>query len=136
MILPFTAPIVGARFRPPAADVLNNLAGDTPLTCVREPDNEHDANAIKVTVDFCLAEPTISLWIEDSDQYETVADFKYFNNIGEDNLYHLGYVPRDKAEMLAPYLDKMGGTCVGKLSFNMEGRPQVEMSVEDGESQS
>lgn len=123
MLLPFSAPIVGARFRPPAADVLNNLAGDTPLICVREPTNEHDANAIKVMIDIGLVD--VNLHLEEGQEPSDVFSIDDFDR------YQLGYIPRDKAGLLAPYLDKMEGKCDGKLSFTLEGRPQVELLIED-----
>jgi hypothetical protein len=125
MILPFSAAIVGARFRPPAADVLNNLGGDTPLICVREPDNQHDENAIKVmiNIDLVPVEEFLDEGQEPSDVF----------SIDESDRYQLGYVPRDKAELLASYLDKMGGTCPGKLTFTVEGRPQIEMEISEEE---
>ena len=126
MLLPFSAPIVGARFRPPAADVLNNLPGDQELVCVREPLNPHDENAIRVVVDINSIMNICQSMLEPDQEMSDVFA------IDERDHFHLGYVPRDKAEMLAGYLDAMGGECKGKLSFNVEGRPQVEMSVDDG----
>lgn len=123
MLLPFSAAIVGARFRPPAADVLNNLGSDTPLICVREPTNEHDANAIKVMID--IEHVAIASFLEEGQEPSDVFAIDDFDR------YQLGYVPRDKAELLAPYLDKMDGKCDAKLSFTVEGRPQVEMMIED-----
>lgn len=125
MLLPFTAPIVGARFRPPAADVLNNLLGDTELLLVREPANAHDANAIMVMIKFDnIPEP--NAFLDAGQEHSDVF------SIDELDRFQLGYIPRDKAEMLAPFLDKMGGECKGKLSFTIEGRPQVDMEIDDG----
>lgn len=126
MLTEHTAPIVGARFRPPAADVLNNLAGDTALLCIRQPDNPHDANAIKVCCSLEILEEILELMYSE-DERPTV-------ELESDDTYHLGYVPKTLAEILAPYIDKMGGRCTGKLQFTLEGRPAVVMEIEDEEA--
>jgi len=60
---------------------LSNLekyeAGNVNVTLEREADNAHDSNAIKVNV-----------------------------SVGSGAAYHLGYIPKDLAAMLAPLLDK------------------------------
>lgn len=128
MLLPFSAPIVGARFRPPAADVLNLMAMDTHLACVREPLNPHDENAIKIMVHRNYIESILNVIAEDNPQAVEEISFD------DEGRFHLGYVPRGKAEMLAPILDKGALVQTCKLSFNVEGRPQVELEIEDGEA--
>jgi hypothetical protein len=117
------AGIVGARFRPPAADVLNNLPMTTELICVREPDNEHDHNAIKVMIH--ISKVNVKDFLEEGQEPSDVF------SIDEEDHYQLGYIPRDIAEILAPVLDKTGGRCEAVLGFSLEGRPQVSMEVDD-----
>lgn len=124
MLLPFSAPIVGAKFRPPAADVLNNLPGDKELILVREPENPHDANAIKVMLEQPHVDEVLAVVCEGEDERNEV-------ELDDSERLHLGYIPRDKAESFAPWIDKMGGTCAGKLAFNLEGRPQVTFEIDD-----
>jgi len=95
----------------------------TELICVREPDNEHDHNAIKVMIDIDL--------VNTKDFIEPGQEPSDVFSIDEEGHYQLGYIPRDIAEILAPVLDKMGGSCVGVLGFTMEGRPQVSMEVDE-----
>jgi hypothetical protein len=41
-------PIVGAKFRPPAQEVLTLLPAGAELLLRRQPDNPHDGNAVQV----------------------------------------------------------------------------------------
>lgn len=131
MLLPFSAPIVGAKFRPPAADVLNNMAGESPLVLVREPENPHDANAIAIKVAYDNIKQIVENFLAGEPEAENQLIEFMSTKLDAEARLHLGYIPRDKAESFAPWIDKMGGSCAGKLAFNLEGRPQVTFEIDD-----
>lgn len=131
MRIPFSSPIVGGRFRPPAAEVLNMLPQGTKLKLQREPDNQYDPNAIRVE-------------LLESPEHKALLDECFLPYSGDEpNLqqnafpFHLGYVPKPKAEMLAPMLDGLvscieaGNSVEGTLEFSLEGRPTVDFEIED-----
>lgn len=49
-ITTLTGLLVGMHFRPPAKLILETLKSGTPLQLAHEPDNEYDANAVRVFV--------------------------------------------------------------------------------------
>ena len=80
-------PMRGSFFRTPTDRAfVDAMSEGQALTLVREPENEHDGNAIKVT------------YTDPEDASFTV---------------HLGYVARETAAWIAPELDEgMASTCV------------------------
>lgn len=117
-------PIVGARFRPPAQEVLQLLPANYPLILRREPENPYDENAIKVLM--CLG--TMS--------DETSNNISHLLDEDGPTELHLGYIPREIAAKMAPLMDQRYDeeTLVvrdieGKLAFGIHGGPMV--SFED-----
>ena len=126
MKIPTSAAIVGARFRPPAADVLNCLPSGCTLVAQREPSNPHDPNAIMVLCEESALHEALAL-------LDLSADTIELHEAG----YHLGYIPRDQAEWMAEHFDAVGGQITGGLTFSAEGKPQIELELEqDGPEES
>lgn len=138
----FKAPLVGMRFRPPAADVVNMLAGGTALTLVREPDNPHDFNAIKVMLYGCceggVFEPLFKQLLAETPEGSTNRE-----NLMAEPMF-LGYVKATEAVNIAPVMDRQleqdpGSTphLPAELAFDIEGRPCVQSQGynETGENQ-
>lgn len=131
-------PIVGARFRPPAEDVLNLLPAGTALLLRRQPENPYDENAIQVLL----------VWQDEGELEATVLQCAEEASAQIDNTVplHLGYIPREHAQVLAPLMDAeenkdiekdADGVVVsmvskdieGKLSFSVTGKPEVEFEL-------
>jgi hypothetical protein len=129
--------IVGARFRPPAEDILNNLAAGTPLLLRRQPQNPHDANAIQVLLD----------WKDEGLLEALVLQCAEEASAEVENPIHLGFIPRDHAAALASTFDAkqtpiMGegdeadvvqgfksSDVKGKLVFSLTGKAEVQFDV-------
>lgn len=126
-----TLPIVGARFRPPADEILRVIASNTDLLLQREPYNPHDANAIKVMFP--------NFWDHDRVRELIIAEFgEPVVEIAKDEgaAFHVGYIPRDRAAELAPILDAYGEDWPAKFFIAPHGGPMVsfeepQVSVED-----
>jgi len=119
-------PIVGARFRPPAAGLLSVLPADASLLVRREPSNPHDANALQVLVERSTLEQVPPA------QLQAACEGFGFScaDVLDAMCWHLGYVPRGDAELLAPSFDKTGALAVpAKLTFALDGRPSVAFEV-------
>lgn len=85
--------IVGARFRPPAQDILNMLPAGSRLILRRQPDNPYDANAVQVLLPgYNEGGDHESLWEMYHENYGTP----------ENGELHLGFVPRGNAAELSP----------------------------------
>ncbi len=115
--------IVGARFRPPAEDVLNNLPVGQPLILRRQPDNPYDENAIAVLVTVRETPDAVRGIINEH--------FDEESSIPED--LHLGFIPREYAKLLAPKIDALAGDDMiapdvpGVLKFGASGGPLVKV---------
>lgn len=95
--------IVGMRFHPGAQDRLDSLEPGTPLILKREPSNPYDENAIEVYHEADGLPPQ-----------------------------KLGYVPRGKAEILAPMIDQgASGTCV--LEFGNIARLVIQPAAQEAD---
>ena len=119
-------PIVGAKFRPPAAGLLSVLPQGASLLVRREPDNPHDANALQVLVERSTLEqiPPAQLQAACEGFGFSAAD------ILDAMCWHLGYVPRKDAEVLAPSFDEAGAHEVpARLTFALDGRLSVSFEV-------
>ncbi len=117
-------PIVGQFFRPPAKAILGVLPSGCPLTCIPEPDNPYDPNAIQV----CVASSAIP-----QDQLAQLeADAAGFGfslaEILDQESWHLGYIPKALAAVLAPKL--AGRPHPATLTFTADGKPAVALSLE------
>lgn len=107
-----TLPIVGARFRPPAEEIILNLAAGTPLILHRQPENPYDVNAIAVLID-----QQFTLFPESAD---------------ENGMIHLGFIPKEHAAEIAPIMDLNSDPetfivrdIKGKFAVLPNGRPGV-----------
>lgn len=94
-----TLPIVGARFRPPAQEVLDSLPAGAKLLLRRQPDNPYDRNAVQV------------LW-PNTENIEVGRWFGYgeanetgIATVNAELPLHLGFIPREVAAKLAPVMD-------------------------------
>lgn len=88
------APIVGMAFRPPANDVIMLLPVGAKLQLVREPDNPHDADAIRVLLlDFDENGPYAELFehLGEMAEADTYGHLKW-NMESLTNPFHLGYI--------------------------------------------
>lgn len=129
-------PIVGARFRPPAEDVLNLLPAGTTLILRRQPDNPYDENAIQVLL----------IWQDEGALEAVVLQCAEEVSAEIDNTepLHLGYIPKEHAKELAPKMDAdqdiekdaddvvismRSKDVAGKLSFSLTGKPEVEFEL-------
>ena len=114
-----TYPIVGGHFRPPANGILATLRGGAPLTLIPEPSNEYDPNAVKV-VWYSAYLPVEDMTTMD----DNVLGFGFsVQDIKDVDEWHLGYVPRGLAAVLAPELN--GQTRDGVLGFDAKGKPMI-----------
>lgn len=106
--------IVGARFRPPAQDILNVLPAGTPLMLVRQPENPYDARACAVMLDW-------------ADFPDTISQF------GADlpNPLHLGFIPAKENAEISNKMDIEGKSLVGILTFSLAGGPMIELTNAD-----
>ncbi len=124
-----TSLIVGARFRPPAAGLLSVLGAGARLLVRREPQNPYDPNALQVLVETStLAKLPIS-------QLQAACEGFGFGaeelcGASAPSEWHLGYVPRDAAEIYAPGFDASGLAEVpGEFTFDLAGKPSVSFEV-------
>lgn len=113
--------IVGARFRPPAKEVLDNLSSGTKLLLRRQPDNPYDMNAVQVLLPL------------DQDHGETVNTLIQGAEVDMSEPLHLGFIPRGDAVEVAKWMDKMGNDpsmeyeegWPATLTFLPSGQPAV-----------
>src|SRR5271156_4076216 len=107
-----TYPIVGAKFRPPAAGLLSVLGSGSALLVRREPDNPYDPNALQVLV---RCEELEKLPCEQLQAAVEGFGFSSAEVLGEEAIpgeeqavseWHLGYVPRSEALQLASHFDQ------------------------------
>lgn len=109
-------PIVGARFRPPAEDVLRNLASGVDLILRRQPDNPYDANAVQVM----LPEGDVA--------NEAAQTFEFEPPL------HLGFIPAREAKTIGPQMDAKGVEEIpGLLTFSPTGASLVSFHWEEGD---
>jgi hypothetical protein len=114
-------PIVGAKHRPPAQGILNNLGLDQALWLIPEPDNAFDANAIKVVVNTAeIPQESLDQMAPDLEGYGSD-----ISEIMASPQHHLGYIPARLAQAF-----KLDGPVEGTLSFDAKGWPQVSVESE------
>lgn len=112
-----TVTIVGAKYRRPALALLEALPHRASLILRREPENVYDANAIQVLVKTSVLSeiPLDHLEICLASSGFEVAE------LYEQDIWHLGYVPRDYAAKLAPYMSL--DDLAAELTFSPSGAP-------------
>lgn len=112
---PPTARLMGARFRPPAAVVLQYLPAGTTLRAVPEPDNAYDPHAVCVMLDradfpSCEDDPQLEEHLAGCGV--TRAEFEAMPKL------HLGYIERTFAPQWATWT-------TAELRFDGNGFPIV-----------
>lgn len=128
-----TLPIVGARHRAPADTILNNLPAGQTLILVREPENQYDANAVKVCLPADWQNDMPVATLQDLQEAVSLVAEEFPPN----DEYHLGYVPRDLAAVIAPKMDEemtedgVAEVIVGRLVFDPAGRPVFDSEEEN-----
>lgn len=123
---PISLPIVGAKFRPPASGLLSVLRAGNKLLIRREPDNQYDANALQVLI--------VRDELEKLPEAQLQSACEGFGFGSAEVLaapeWHLGYIPRGDAEMLAPSFDRAATRGISaSLTFDFRGRPAVSFAV-------
>ena len=119
-------PIVGAKFRPPAAGILAILPAGARLVARRESTNQYDANAIQVVWPTEVAQFVTKL--------EAINDVLVgygttLSALADQPEWHLGYVPRADAATLAPRMDAaQRPTLSGQLTFSASGNPRIALT--------
>lgn len=126
-----TLAIVGARFRPPAKEILDNLSSGTKLLLRRQPDNPYDANAVQVLL------PLGNEW----DYGDTIDLLLQGAECTTDEPLHLGFIPRGDAVEVAEWMDKLKETAIDDggpyneppvwpctLTFLPSGQPAVSFT--------
>lgn len=115
--------IVGAKFRPPAQGLLDSLASGTRLFARREASNAYDANAIQVWV------RSADLTHDDQLLDEKLAGYGHSaHSVHNEREWHLGYVPRADAQVLAAKWDASGiSEREGELTFGATGVPRIQI---------
>lgn len=130
------APIVGMAFRPPAQDVIMLLPVGAKLHLVREPDNPHDPDAIKVLLlDFDENGPYAELFehLGEMVEADTYGHLRWTVE-SLTNPFHLGYIANSP---------KTGGKFASEicawivpderkeatLVYSASGKPQAQFEV-------
>jgi hypothetical protein len=129
----FSLAIVGARFRPPAAGILSVLPQGFPLHVQREPTNAHDGNAIAVLVRNIGAFSTVDEKLVNEHLAGFGMDREDVMEMLRTGPLHLGYIPREDAQRVAPLLDRVGGSSPAQFSFSASGLPRVKFSLSPAE---
>ena len=122
-------PIVGAHFRPPAKVILATIPVECPLLVRREKENPYDYNALQVLV----ASDAIADW-EDPALVEHLENL--LAPVGSDvetlrsqAMWHLGYIPKDKALLIAPIMDKHSSrTLSATFAPSPDGKPMLAIA--------
>src|SRR5882724_8090353 len=109
-------PVVGMHFRPPAKALMQVLHGGCPLVLRPEPSNPYDEHAIQVLV------RSADIKEEQHETLTTLAAGAGFTleAILAEELWHLGYIPRDRNQEVA-----LKGQTSGELSFSLDGKPCI-----------
>ena len=141
----YDLPIVGAKFRPPALGLLSILPAQCSLLVRREPGNQYDENAIMVLV---RTADLMGGRDEGDEGRDSASNRKRLQRIDDAcsgfgfsawlitgrEEWHLGYIPRQDALLVAPRMDSQDVRAVsGTLSFSATGSPKVSFSLEDSE---
>lgn len=123
----YTLAIVGAKFRPPAAGLLAVLSSGSALIIHREPQNAYDENAIMVLV----ARSTLAAIAHETLNKAVEGYGSSFDELMESEFWHLGYIPRQDALLLAPRMDRASLVELpARLAFSPSGQAQVQLEFE------
>lgn len=119
-----TFPIVGMRHRPPAQAIVNALAVGTPLTCMAEPDNAYDPNAIQVLVSTAGIPPASQEALK-----QTLPNSGWtMERFLENSSYHLGYIPKEMAaELKASGAIRDNEAQAGEFLVSAQGQARVKL---------
>lgn len=123
--------IVGAHFRPPAKGLLSALPAGSKLVARREPSNAYDPNAIQVIWPTTGCDSGKGIGLSWDDVQKNVEGFgSSADEIFSQPEWHLGYIPRTEAAVLAPKMDDMGLVeLTGELTFAATGGAQIQFEV-------
>jgi hypothetical protein len=114
-----TLPIVGAFWRPPAKTILENLALDTKLHLIPEPENQYDINAVAVYVHHKDI-PIASLKALESQLPGCGHSLESLEDLV---IIHLGYIPKELAKILR---ERGFNGAEGTFQTGAKGGPYVE----------
>lgn len=117
-------PLVGAFYRPAGKAILQCLPQAALLRLEAEPTNEYDPNAIKVLV------PSAAIPQSKHQELDLLAagyGVSLHEILLQEELF-IGYIARDRAEVLAPQLDKV---IEATLSFGADDKPFVKVVLKD-----
>lgn len=128
-----TLAIVGARFRPPAKEILDNLSSGTKLLLRRQPDNPYDSNAVQV-----LLPPSEVADLNTFGHGDTIDSLMISGEVPIDEPLHLGFIPRGDAMGMAQWMDELAVETSANelticewpatLTFLPSGQPAVSFS--------
>lgn len=123
--------IVGAHFRPPAKGLLSCLPAGSKLLARREASNAYDANALQVIWPTSGVNSELGLGVMRDEVQKNVEGFgSSADEVFTAPEWHLGYVPRTEAALLAPKMDAMGlSELSGELTFAATGGAQIQFEV-------
>lgn len=111
--------LVGAYHRPPAKAIIEALPSGAQLTVRPEPDNQFDPNALQV-----LVQPSEIPEGEYEELGQKVEGYGFdLDHVLAASEWHLGYIPRVDAEVLAPQFG--GHARPARLGFDGKGKPLV-----------
>jgi hypothetical protein len=117
-------PIRGFKFRPCGAAIVQCLQVGTTLSLEPEPDNQYDANAIKI-----LLTPGDTNESEQADLAEALpragSDLAEFLSTPA---WHIGYIPAEKAAVVGALIEQGK---IGKVSYlpDEKGYPSIQLSA-------
>ncbi len=123
--------IVGAHFRPPAKGLLACLSSGSKLLLRREASNAYDANALQVIWPTSGLNAELATGLMREEVQKNVEGFgSSADEVFAAPEWHLGYVPRTEAALLAPKMDDMGlSELAGELTFAATGGAQISFEV-------
>lgn len=136
----FSAPLVGAYFRPPAKALLQSLPALHPLELRPEPSNPYDPNAVAVWLDASTIPDEI---VQDELQYTLPGMGQDVDSLLTQRWWQLGYIAKDRAaevhEPIARFLqhaneaaecpDDILSGLSATLGFDGAGKPLVKFSI-------
>lgn len=117
-------PLVGAYYRPPAQAIIQVLPVGALLLLEHEPTNQHDPNAIRV---FVLTTNIPEAAHEELELLAAGFGVELSRILAEPR-WQLGYIPKDRAAMLLPYLDRV---LAATLMLATDGKPLVHLTIEE-----
>ena len=124
MPTPYSLPLVGAHFRPPAKALIQSMPMSHPLELRPEPTNPYDSNAIAIWLDAHTL-PDDSL---EELRHTLPGMGSDIDDLMAQRHWHIGYIPKtDAATLQAPIAEH--GVCNAALSFDGTGKPLVTFTL-------